>query len=117
LWGGLVIALPFFLFDISGLNRPNYPEIWQCVGMIVGVYGVGYWIAAQDPQRHWPIVLVGFLGKVFGPLGFIKAIWDGVFNWQFAITIIFNDIIWWVPFFLILKNTMWQEFQKKQSIN
>ena len=38
---------------------PRYPQIWQCVGMIVGVYGVGYLVAASDPLRHWPIVLVG----------------------------------------------------------
>ena len=47
--------------------------------MIVGVYGVGYWIAGDDPYRHWPIVLVGFLGKAFGPVGFATALARGVF--------------------------------------
>ena len=54
---------------------PTYPEIWQCVGMIVGVYGIGYAIASADPLRHWPIILVGFLGKIFGPLGFAQALY------------------------------------------
>ncbi len=41
--------------------------------MISGVYGVGYAAAALDPLRHWTIVLVGFLGMVFGPVGFVSA--------------------------------------------
>ena len=102
LWGLLVILFPFAFFDWSGLERPNYPEIWQCVGMIVGVYGIGYWIASEDPKRHWPIILVGFLGKIFGPIGFLKAIIEQKFNWLFGINIIFNDLIWWIPFGVIL---------------
>ena len=41
-WGAVVIALPHLLFDLAGIERMRYPEIWQCVGMIVGVYGIGY---------------------------------------------------------------------------
>ena len=78
IWGAWVIFRPFDIFDWAGLVRPNYPEIWQCVGMIVGVYGVGYWAAAKNPIQHWPIVLVGFLGKICGPIGFVDALQRGV---------------------------------------
>ncbi|NRA47444.1 MAG: hypothetical protein HRU09_21050 [Oligoflexales bacterium] len=64
-----------------------------------------YIAASIDPIRHWPVVLVGFLGKVFGPIGFIKALSDGIFPPAFALNIVFNDLIWWIPFFLILKAT------------
>jgi hypothetical protein len=87
------------------MARPNYPELWQCVGMIVGVYGVGYWVAARDPFRHWPITLVGLLGKIFGPIGFAQALWVGSFNIKFGSTILTNDLIWWIPFFLILRES------------
>lgn len=103
-WGATVIALPHLLFDLCGLARPNYPEIWQCVGMIVGVYGVGYLIAATDPRRHWPIVLVGLLGKVFGPVGFAKALADGTLPPAFGLTILTNDLVWWAPFALLLRD-------------
>lgn len=101
-WGAVTIAFPNLLFDLTGATRPNYPEIWQCVGMIVGVYGVGYWVAASDPRRHWPIVLVGLLGKLFGPVGFAVAVARGVFPPAFGLTILTNDLIWWVPFALML---------------
>jgi hypothetical protein len=73
LWGAWAVLFPNAYFDWAGMQRPIYPEIWQCVGMLVGVYGVGYAIAAFDPFRHWPIVLVGLMGKVLGPIGFAQA--------------------------------------------
>jgi hypothetical protein len=103
-WGALVIAFPNLLFDLCGIERLNYPEIWQCVGMIVGVYGVGYIIAAGDSRRHWPIVLVGLLGKIFGPIGFATALMKGTFPPAFGLTILTNDLVWWVPFALMLKD-------------
>jgi len=102
LWGAVTILFPHFLFDLAGIERINYPEIWQCVGMIVGVYGIGYIIAASDPRTHWPIVLVGLLGKIFGPMGFAVALLQGTFPPLFGLTILTNDLIWWVPFALIL---------------
>ncbi|MEM8835361.1 MAG: SelL-related redox protein [Planctomycetota bacterium] len=102
LWGAWVVFAPGMLFDWFGIDRPQPIEIWQCVGMIVGVYGVGYWVAASNPARHWPIVLVGMLGKIFGPIGFAQAVFDGIFPPAFGLTILTNDLIWWVPFSLIL---------------
>lgn len=101
-WGALVIVLPHLFFDWVGMPRQQLPEIWQGVGMIVGVYGVGYAIAAFDPARHWPIVLVGFLGKVLGPIGVIDAVIRGRFPVPFLWINVFNDLIWLVPFTLIL---------------
>jgi len=102
LWGAWVILFPNQLFDWTGIAPPNYPGIWQCVGMIVGVYGIGYWCAASDFRRHWPIVLVGFLGKVLGPIGFLQSAWTGALPWSWGWTIVSNDLIWWIPFAAML---------------
>jgi small multidrug resistance pump len=72
-WGLWVVLFPNAFWALVRLPAPNYPPIWQCVGMMVGVYGVGYLAAAREPLRHWPVVLVGFLGKIFGPIGFVAA--------------------------------------------
>ena len=101
-WGAWVVLAPEAIFRLTGLAPPAYPQIWQCVGMIVGVYGVGYAIAATAPLRHWPIVLVGLLGKVLGPLGFVAAALGGELPWSWGWTIVANDLVWWVPFGLIL---------------
>jgi hypothetical protein len=101
-WGAWTILLPNQIFDLTGIERPNYPGIWQCVGMIVGVYGIGYWFAARDFRVHWPIVLVGFLGKIFGPIGFVGAVRSGELPLAWGVTILTNDLIWWIPFAAML---------------
>ena len=111
LWGAWVVLMPNHYFDLVGMARPTHASIWQCVGMIVGVYGLGYAIAAFDPYRHWPIVFVGFLGKILGPIGyvdgaFIRGTLDPAFGW----TIPTNDLVWWVPFGLIL----WGAYRAKR---
>ena len=79
--------------------------------MIVGVYGIGYVAAARDPLRHWPIVLVGFLGKIFGPLGYVMGVARGEVPPAFGVTLPTNDLVWWVPFGMIL----WQAWRSRQS--
>lgn len=110
-WGTAVILAPDRAFVWARMEPPNYPGLWQCIGMIVGVYGIGYAIAAADPLRHWPIVLVGLLGKVLGPIGFLRAAIAGEFPWIAGLTILTNDIIWWVPFSAILV-AVWRESRR-----
>lgn len=102
LFGAWAILLPNAWFSISGIPAPRYPEIWQCVGMIVGLYGLGYAIAAFNPVRHWPIILIGLLGKILGPIGFLQAILTGSLPLSAGWLLLTNDLIWWVPFTLIL---------------
>ena len=98
-FGAIVALLPNMAFVLAKIDLPRYPEIWQCVGMIVGVYGIGYWIAARDPARHWPIVLVGLLGKLLGPIGFLIS---ENLPWSFGLILLFNDLVWWPFFFCLL---------------
>ncbi len=105
LWGAAVVLFPGWLFDFAGMEQPRYPQLWQCIGMIVGVYGIGYIAAARDHRRHWPIVLVGLLGKIFGPIGFAQALLNGDLPPAFGVTILTNDLIWWVPFGLMLRDS------------
>ena len=102
LWGAFVVLFPITAFQWLGLEAPNYPSIAQCLGMVIGVYGIGYWIAARDAATHWPIVLVGLLGKVFGPIGFVYSAWRGELPWTLGVTILTNDILWWIPFAAVL---------------
>lgn len=103
-WGALVAVRPQAIFEWTGTPRINLPEVWQCVGMMVGVYGVGYLIASEDSRRNAGLVLVGLLGKLLGPLGFIVSAVRGQLPWQFGWVVVLNDLVWWVPFCLILRD-------------
>jgi hypothetical protein len=116
-WGVIVIAAPAWTLTLLGVELDAMSAdavnvllpIWQCVGMIVGVYGVGYAAAARNPLTHWPIVLVGLLGKLFGPVGFVDAVFvREILPASFGWTIITNDLIWWIPFALIL-HAAWRQ--------
>jgi len=103
LWGAWVVLFPQSFFEWCGMEPLTYPTIWQGTGMIVGVYGLGYWWSSHDPITHWPIVMVGFLGKILGPLGYVMNFFQELIDPKFGYILITNDLIWWVPFFLILK--------------
>ena len=101
-WGTWVVLFPSALFHWIGIPPANYPQIWQCLGMIVGAYGIGYLIAAQDPIRHWPIVLIGLIGKILGPVGMWWSVAGANLPASMAWVCVPNDLIWWTPFVLIL---------------
>ena len=105
-WGAFIILWPQAIFEFANLEQPRYLGLWQCIGMIVGVYGIGYLIASFNYKTHWPIILVGFLGKVFGPIGFVWSLAQGQFNLAFGTVIIFNDLIWWIPFAWLLADAL-----------
>lgn len=110
LWGAWVVLFPFSFFEWFNLTLPSYPVIWQSVGMIVGVYGLGYFIAAYHPQRHWPIIMVGWLGKIFGPVGAFYYLWKGDLTPYFLWINLTNDLIW-LPFFSLI---MYHVFKNSQ---
>ena len=102
-WGTLSVLSPGTLLTFAETAaEPVASRLWQCIGMIVGVYGVGYIIASYAPYRHWPITLVGLLGKTFGPIGFVIAVSNGSLPAHMGWIILANDLIWWIPFTVIL---------------
>jgi peroxiredoxin len=106
-WGLLSLCAPEWLYRIGGMeDPPGRPltdvELWQGIGVMVGVWGVGYLIAAGDPLRRWPLVLVGFLSKLLGVFGAVTGVLTGRLAAAALLTNLFNDVIWLVPFALIL---------------
>jgi hypothetical protein len=51
LWGTWVGLFPRASFDLLGMRAPAYLPLWQSVGLMVGCYAIGYFIAAFDPYR------------------------------------------------------------------
>ena len=98
LWAGF---WPHAFFDWFTIAPPRYPGIWSCLGMVVGVYGLLYLHAAWRLDTAWPIIAVGLLGKILGPIGMAISFSD---EWprRLGMLCIYNDLIWWLPFGLFL---------------
>jgi hypothetical protein len=100
---GLVTALdPQWLFRFAGMPLLNYPEIFACLGMVIGLYGLLYLEVARVPERGWLVAAVGLLGKVLGPLGWLFLVWSGQWPVATLILCLTNDLVWWLPFGLYL---------------
>ncbi len=99
---------PRAFFDLVGMALPNYPGLWQCLGMVVGLYGVLYASAAWRLDQAKLIIAVGLAGKILGPIGFCMTIHSGEWPWRTFTLVVFNDLIWWLPFTLfLLEGTSW----------
>lgn len=99
LWAALTPLSFFRLFDLA---PPLYPAIWACLGMVVGLYGLGYAYAAAYIERATPFIAIGLLGKLLGPAGWILTVSRGEWPIRTLTLILFNDVIWWLPFALFL---------------
>jgi hypothetical protein len=104
IWGGANILFPNLLFDLIGMPRPAYAPLWQVVGMFVLVYAPAYWWAARRPAHHPHLVLIGLLGKLFGPIGYVWSAANGQLPASFGWVILANDLIWWPAFMLYLRD-------------
>jgi hypothetical protein len=101
-WGGFSVIYPQWLFHFAGMPPSNYPEIFACLGMVVGLYGILYLEVARVPERGWLVAAVGLLGKILGPIGLVRLIGSGQWPQSSIILCVTNDLIWWIPFGLYL---------------
>src|SRR5688572_11922336 len=102
---GLYSAIdPQWFFRLAGMPPLNHPAIFSCLGMVVALYGILYFEVARQPEKGWLIAAVGLLGKFLGPAGMANLIATGQWPREAAILIIGNDLIWWIPFTLYLRD-------------
>jgi hypothetical protein len=98
LWGAYASLDPQWLFRFAGMPGQNYPQIFACLGMVVGLYGIIYLEIARAPERGWLLAAVGLLGKILGPIGLAVLILTGQWPLATIILCLTNDLIWWFPF-------------------
>jgi hypothetical protein len=101
-FGVWAVTLPHSFFAVFALEPPRYPAIWQTLGMVIGLYGLLYAYAAWRPDRAKPIVAIGLAGKILGPIGWLVTVGSGELPARTFALIAFDDLVWWLPFALIL---------------
>jgi len=110
-WGLFAAADPQWLFRFASMAPLNHPEIYQCLGMVVGVYGIAYAEVARRPEHGWLIAAVGLLGKVLGPIGMLNLVATDAWPARAVVLCLTNDLVWWIPFGLYLKDA-WPSWRK-----
>lgn len=102
-WGVFIIAAPAASARAYGFSQtPAEIHLWQGTGFFICLLGFGYLLAAADPRQHWGLVLFGLIAKTAGAAGMARAAWLGQVSRDVLKLIPINDVIWWVPFALIV---------------
>ena len=101
-WGLYAALDPGWFFRYAGLEPLNHPEVFACLGMVIGLYGVLYLEVARRPEHGFLIAAVGLAGKILGPIGLAVLLLTERWPPRAVMLCVTNDLIWWVPFALYL---------------
>ncbi len=113
IWGVFIIAWPERSSLAYGFTRPPTELfLWQGTGLVIMLFGIGYVIASTNPWQHWVIILIGLLSKSLGPIGMGWSVNQGDVPRRVLYLIPINDLIWLIPFALILL----QVFRKRPEV-
>jgi small multidrug resistance pump len=103
IWGVFIAAWPERSSHTYGFSDPPVELfLWQGMGLVIMLFGIGYLIASTNPLQHWAVILIGFLSKSLGPVGMAWSVNRGSVSRNVLYLIPINDLIWLVPFGLIL---------------
>jgi hypothetical protein len=111
-WGLYAALDTQWLFRFARMPLQNHPQIFACLGMVVGLYGILYLEVARVPERGWLIAAVGLTGKVLGSIGLAQLLWSGQWPPATLILCLTNDFMWWIPFTLYLRDA-WPYFRRE----
>ncbi len=99
--GLLSIVAPHLSIRWSGIDAVQPVELWQYMGLIKGVFGIAYLIAAINPYKHWVVVFAGFTVKLLACMGYLCLYASGDLDAGYAHVILIGSVIW-LPFFAVI---------------
>lgn len=103
-WSIYAAADPQWLFRLAGMPEQQHPQIFMTLGMVLGLYGLLYLEVARRPEHGFPVAAVGLAGKLLGPAGWLWQYTAGDWPLASGTIVLTNDLIWWVPFGLYLRD-------------
>lgn len=99
-----MVLLPSRSFAPLGLPEPELLLFVQLVGLMVGVFGVGYLMVARRPLEHRGVLLLGLLGKSLVAVLGLTYVALGKVPPVYLFVVFFSDVIYLAPFVIILRH-------------
>jgi len=90
-------------FKLLGLPKPEVILPVQVTGILVALFGVGYLLVASNPVENRNILTLGFLSKGISSVVALAYVVAGPFPPVFAVVVFFSDVIYLVPFWVIMR--------------
>jgi len=88
-------------YKMLGLAKPDLNLPLQLVGILVGLFGVGYWLVVRSPVENRNLLLLGLWSKALGSTLGVYYVLLGELPLAFLPILFFSDIIYLLPFYVI----------------
>lgn len=88
-------------YKMLGLTKPDLNMPLQLVGILVALFGVGYWFVFRNPVENRNLLLLGLWSKALGSTLGIYYVAVGKLPLAFLPILFFADIIYLLPFYII----------------
>lgn len=111
LWGVVAFINPNYFLNHLHISFANADFISKVTGVLEILFGLAYILASQKPFKHWLIIFVGFTVKFLISTAYLFYMYTGVAPEQVVVMVLANDVIWLLPFGVIL----FQAFEHYQS--
>ncbi len=90
-------------FKLLGVPKPQLMLPLQLVGILVGLFGVGYLLVASNPIENRNLLMLGFWSKALGSALGVGYVLLGKLPLIFLVILFFADIVYLPPFFVIMR--------------
>jgi small multidrug resistance pump len=99
-----MVARPEGGFEPLGLSPPDLLLFVQLVGLMVGVFGIGYLMVARWPLENRGVLLLGIIGKALVAVLGLAYVALGKVPPIYLLVVLFSDVIYLAPFAVILRH-------------
>lgn len=116
IWSLVVIIFPSILNSVV-IDQGFTPVVfWDFMSLVTFILGIGLFIAAGNPHRHWPIILLVSLFHLAMIGGFVFGYTIGFFNNLFIRFILLNHFIWLIPNAIVLYRVYRRSFETDEML-
>ena len=98
-----MVARPEAGFEPLGLPQPDLMLFVQLVGLMVGVFGIGYLMVVSRPLENRGVLLLGLIGKALVAVLGLAYVVLGKVPPVYLFVVLFSDVIYLAPFAIILR--------------
>lgn len=105
--GAGMICLYHEGYKLLGMEKPAVNLPVQLVGVLVALFGVGYWLVASNPIENRNILMLGFWSKALGSGLGIYYVVAGKLPPFFLAILLVSDLGYLPPFAVILRRLYW----------
>lgn len=90
-------------YKLLGIPKPELILPVQVMGILVGLFGVGYHLVASSPVENRNILMLGFWSKAISSIAALCYVVNGQLPLSFLPVLFFSDVMYLPPFYVIMR--------------